>query len=86
MANVNLRAKETGKKKTGEVLRVLSPSHGPLRFITSHSRFALAFIRDQAAKNEAPEEEAVVKAEGFNSFDETNLTSMTVKRNRRVRI
>ena len=62
MANVNLRAKEDEKEKTGEIPPVLSPSHGPLSFVTSHSRFALAFIRDQNAKNEAPEEEAVVKA------------------------
>ena len=35
----NVRAKEGGKETT--VVR-LYPSHGPLRFITSHSRFALA--------------------------------------------
>ena len=54
MANVNLRAKEDGKEKTGEIPPVLSPFHGPLRFFSSHSRFSLAFIRDQTAKNEAP--------------------------------
>ena len=32
-------------------------SHGSLRFVTSHSRFALASIRNHA-KNEVPEEEA----------------------------
>ena len=32
-------------------------SHGSLRLVTSHSRFALALIRNHA-KNEAPEEEA----------------------------
>ena len=32
-------------------------SHGSLRLVTSHSRFALASIRNHA-KNEAPEEEA----------------------------
>ena len=62
MANVNLRAKEDRKEKTGEIPPVLSPPRGPLHFVTSHSRFALAFICDQIAKNEAPEEEAVVKA------------------------
>ena len=51
MANVNLRAKEDGKEKTGEIPPVLSPFHGPLRFFASHSRFSLAFIRDQTAKN-----------------------------------
>ena len=62
MANINFRAKEDGKEKTGEIPPVLSPFHGPLRFFASHSRFSLAFIRDQTAKNEAPEEEEVVKA------------------------
>ena len=41
----NVRAKEGGKETTGETsLRLPSVyfSHGPLRFITSHSRFALA--------------------------------------------
>ena len=45
----NVRAKEGGKETTGETaLRLfyfacrLYPSHGPLRFITSHSRLALA--------------------------------------------
>ena len=37
----NMRAKEGGKDTTGFACR-LYPSHGPLRFITSHSRFALA--------------------------------------------
>ena len=36
----NVRAKERGKETTGACC--LYPSHGPLRFITSHSRFALA--------------------------------------------
>ena len=34
----NVRAKEGGKETTGR----LYPSHGRLRFITSHTRFALA--------------------------------------------
>ena len=40
----NVRAKEGGKETTGETCFAchLYPSHGPLRFITSHSRFALA--------------------------------------------
>ena len=47
--DVNLRAKEGGKEKTGDsetALRSLasSPSRGPLRFVTSHSRFVLAFV------------------------------------------
>ena len=37
----NVRAKEGGKETTGFACR-LYPSHGPLQFITSHSRFALA--------------------------------------------
>ena len=50
--DVNLRAKEGGKEKTGDsetALRSLvsSPSRGPLRFVTSHSRFVLAFVHDQ---------------------------------------
>ena len=42
-------------EKTLKVTNRLYPSHGPLRFITSHSRFALA---SAMPKNEAPEEEA----------------------------
>ena len=40
----DVRAKEGGKETTAETrfARRLYPSHGPLRFITSHSRFALA--------------------------------------------
>ena len=37
----NVRAKEGGKETTGFACR-LYPSHGPLLFISSHSRFALA--------------------------------------------
>ena len=37
----NVRAKEGGKETMGFARR-LYPPHGPLRFITSHSRFALA--------------------------------------------
>ena len=54
----NERAKEGGKETTGFALGFacrLYPSHGPLRFITSHSFRA----RLCHAKNEAPEEEAV---------------------------
>ena len=36
----NVRAKEGGKGTKGEMY----PSDGPLRFITSHSRFSLAII------------------------------------------
>ena len=36
----NVRAKEVGKGTKGEMY----PSHGPLRFITSHSRFSLVII------------------------------------------
>ena len=36
----NVRAKEGGKETKGEMYS----SHGPLRFITSHSRFSLAII------------------------------------------
>ena len=56
----NLHAKEGGKEKTASPLNfasLLYPSRGPLRFFTSHSRFALASMRNHA-KNEAPEEEA----------------------------
>ena len=61
-ANVNLRAEEEGKEKTGQISPLLSPSNGLFRFFISHSRFARTFIRDQSAKNEAREEETVVKA------------------------
>ena len=47
----NVRAKEGGKEACS-----LYPSHGPLRFITSHSFRARLFH----AKNEAPEEEAAL--------------------------
>ena len=55
----NLRAKEGGKEQRCETrfASLLYPSHGPLRFVLSHSRFALASMRNQA-KNGAPEEEA----------------------------
>ena len=55
----NVRAKEGGKETTA---CCLYPSHGPLRFITSHSFRA----RLCHAKNEAPEEEAVHK--GYQVF------------------
>ena len=57
----NLRAKEGGKEQRGETrfASLLYPSHGPLRFVLSHSRFALASIRNQA-KNGAPEERLAV--------------------------
>ena len=42
----NVRAKEGGKETTGEWR--LYPSHGHLRFITSHSRFALASSKRSA--------------------------------------
>ena len=38
--NVNLRGKEGGK----EITFLLSPSLGPSRFVTSHSRFVLALL------------------------------------------
>ena len=51
--SLDVRAKEGGKETTGFACR-LYPSHGPLRFITSHSFRA----RLCHAQNEAPEEEA----------------------------
>ena len=45
----NMRAKEGGKETTGFACR-LYPSHGPLRFITSHSRFALASTMRKTVK------------------------------------
>ena len=53
--NENLRTQEGGKKRTG--VSLFYPSHGPLRFVTSYSRFASACTRNHA-KNEAPKEEA----------------------------
>ena len=49
----NVRAKEGGKETTGFAC-LPYPSHGPLRFITSHSFCACLYH----AKNEVPEEEA----------------------------
>ena len=45
----NMRAKEGGKETTGFAYR-LYPSHGPLLFITSHSRFALASTMRKTVK------------------------------------
>ena len=41
----NLGAKEGGKEKTGFVFPLIS-SHGPLRFVFSHSRFSFASMRN----------------------------------------
>ena len=46
--NGNSCAKEGRKEKAGTSL--LSPSHGPSRSVTSHSRFTLTFVCDQSAK------------------------------------
>ena len=56
--SLDVRAKEGGKETTGETCFAcrLYPSHGPLRCISSHSFRA----RLCHAKNEAPEEEAVL--------------------------
>ena len=51
--DVSLRCARKGRRE-GDNGR-LYPSHSPLQFITSHSRFALA---SAMKKNEAPEEEA----------------------------
>ena len=49
--SLNVR-KEGGKNGFGSPV---TPSHGPLRFVTSHSHMALAYVRDQSAKKrEAP--------------------------------
>ena len=68
----NVRAKEGGKETTGETCFAchLYPSHGPLRFITSHSFHAHLCH----AKNEAPEEEA-----GVNQYLSVNLKSMAIQ-------
>ena len=50
----DVRAKEGGKETTG-FARHLDPSHGPLRFITSHTGVARSPL---PCENEAPEEEA----------------------------
>ena len=57
--SLDMRAKEGGKETTGETCFAcrLYPSLGPLRCITSHSFRA----RLCHAKNEAPEEEAVLR-------------------------
>ena len=41
----NLGAKEGGKEKTGFAFPLIS-SHGPLRFVFSHSRFSFASMRN----------------------------------------
>ena len=48
--DVSLRAKEDGKEKG--FASPLSLSHGPLRFVTSHSHIAFAYVLDQSAKKE----------------------------------
>ena len=54
--DVSLLMKMCAQRKAGRRQR-LYPSHGPLRFITSHSFRA----RLCHAKNEAPEEEAAIE-------------------------
>ena len=49
----NVRTKEGGKEET-DIASLLSPSHGPLCYVTSHLRFAPASVR----KIEVPEEVA----------------------------
>ena len=41
----NLGAKEGGKEKTGFAFP-LFPTHGPLRFVFSHSRFSFTSLRN----------------------------------------
>lgn len=45
----DLRAKEGGKEKTGETSLQFCPSHGPLRYVSCHSRFVLASVRKLGA-------------------------------------
>ena len=50
-------AQKAGREKRASPL-IFSPSHGPLRFVTYHSRVtrvSLAFRTSLCAKNEAPE-------------------------------
>ena len=70
--SLDVCTKEGGKETTGETHFAchLYPSHGPLRFITSHS-FRAHLCH---AKNEAPEEEA-----GVNQYLSVNLKSMAIQ-------
>lgn len=55
------KRKAGGIKQARRFSSFLSPSRGPLHFVTRHSRFALAFVVDQRAKNEESEEKAGCK-------------------------
>ena len=47
---------DVSASRTSDVSLSLKFARGPLRFVTSHSRFVLASLRNHA-RNEAPEEE-----------------------------
>ena len=60
MANINLRAKEDGKEKTGEILPVLSPFHGscassPVIRVSRLSLFATKLRKRSARGRESGE-------------------------------
>ena len=85
----DVRAKEGGKETTG-FARYLDPSHGPLRFITSHSRCALASaMRKRSAWGGGWESSILDFQNGFLGFfqlrlntgiDPTTTTTTTIRR------
>ena len=60
----NVRAKEGGKETTGFACR-LYPSHGPLQFITSHSRFALASAKRKTKRLKRRLDTSLLRAVSF---------------------
>ena len=60
----NVRAKEGGKETTGFACR-LYPSHGPLQFITSHSRFALASAKRKTKRLRRRLDTSLLRAVSF---------------------
>ena len=60
----NVRAKEGRKETTGFACR-LYPSHGPLRFITSHSRFALASAKRKTKRLRRRLDTSLLRAVSF---------------------
>ena len=67
-------AKEGGKEKTSASL--LPPSHGPLRLVNSHSRFALS--------HEVPEEERCLSFDHFVQMDSSLFLAGSARKPMRV--
>ena len=72
--NKKWRAKEGGKEKTSA--SPLPPSHGPLRLVNSHSRFALS--------HEVPEEERCLSFDHFVQMGSSPFLAGSVRKPMRV--